>query len=103
MDAAVTVRIDKLKDDVRRERAAIADLSSKTGIGDLKVDVRNASHKLDDVEQLFLDPKILQERRDAHQWNYWLGNAETALGIAVAARQNVEALLTKFGKGARRL
>jgi hypothetical protein len=80
----------------------VVELSSKIGVGDLKTDVRNACLKLDDVEQLFLNPKILAEHRDTHQWNYWLGNAETAFGVAVESRWNIEALISKFGNDARR-
>ena len=78
----------------------IAELKAKLGEG-LRSEFDNASAKLDDVESIFLDPKVLALTRDDAAWTSWLNNANAVLGIAVMAREHVERLVAKFGSGVR--
>ncbi|MGO4569339.1 hypothetical protein AB4Z52_30910 [Rhizobium sp. 2YAF20] len=92
--------IDKIKKLCAEERQKIAELNRHLGPG-LKTQLREASSKLDNVEQLFLDPKILAEDRNPGQWTRWLNAANKVFALAVSHRERVEKLQNTYGPDAK--
>ena len=90
--------IEALRAKSREERARIAELSGK--IGDLKQLLTPASSQLDDVDQFFLGAEIFQPRTP-QDLARWLRHADAVFKRAVASREYVEGLVTKFGPNAR--
>jgi len=93
-------RIDAMRTKVREERERLSEMSDNLS-ADLKRVLKPASFRLDDVENFFVDRKILAEPRPAAQLARWLGHAETALRQAIQHRKYVEDLVKKFGPNAR--
>jgi hypothetical protein len=93
-------RIEAIRAKAREERAALSEISSKVS-ADLKRLIKPAVHRLDDVEGFFLDQKMLSEPRTAAALARWLDNADGVLRQTIQHRKYVEALVKKFGRGAR--
>jgi hypothetical protein len=91
--------IASLRAKSREERARIAELNAK--LGDLKQLLSPASFQLDDVDQFFLGAEILSQPRTPLELARWLSHADVVFKRAVAAREYVEGLATKFGPDAR--
>ena len=98
--APIQLHIDALRSLCASERQKIAELKAKLGEG-LRSELDIASAKLDDVECIFLDAKILALTRDDAAWMSWLNNANAVFGIAVMAREHIEKLAAKFGSDVR--
>ena len=88
--------IATLRTQSREEREHIAALNAKLGDA-LKQRLRNASLQLNDVDQFFLGPEILSEKRTPQKLAQWLAHAGAFLRIAIAMRKEVEAMADKFG------
>ena len=93
-------RIEKIGRTVANERARIAALGSKL-IDDLKPMLGDCSHRLDDVERLFLDANILCEPRTDVALARWLDEAEDCVRSAEHYRKSIENLGAKYGRRAR--
>jgi hypothetical protein len=98
--APIQLHIETLRSLCASEREKIAELKAKLGEG-LRSELNNASAKLDDVESIFLDPKVLALTRDDAAWTSCLNNANAVFGVAVMAREHVEKLAAKFGSDVR--
>jgi uncharacterized coiled-coil protein SlyX len=92
-------RIATLQAKSRDERARIAELNDK--LGELKQLLTPASSQLDDVDQFFLGAEILSQPRTPQELARWLSHADAVFKRAVASREYVEGLATKFGPDAR--
>ena len=94
-------RVQGLRAKAKAERELISNLNGSLSDAHLKQQLKNASNLLDDVEGFFLDEKILQERRSAGEWSYWLAGADKALQHAIQSREYVEGIVRKFGYDVR--
>ena len=93
--------IKTIRSRVREERQLISKLNGTVIDASLKRLLRPASHLLDDVENFFLDVKILQEERTPAALAKWLREAERILQLASQQRRSFELVIKKFGPNAR--
>jgi hypothetical protein len=100
MPKDATNRIEAIRAKAREERAALSKISGKVS-ADLKRLFTPAVQRLDDVEKLFLDRKILGEPRTAAALARWLDNADRVLRQAIQDRKYVEGLVKKLGPDPR--
>jgi hypothetical protein len=94
-------RIKAIRSRVRQERELISKLNVTLRDPNLKQLLRPTSRLLNDVENYFLDTKILNEERTAPTLAQWLREAARVLQLAVQQRKSFELIVKKFGSGAR--
>ena len=97
----VKQRIKAIRFTVREERQLISKLNGSVTDASLKRLLRPASYLLDNVENFFLDAKILQEERTPAALAKWLREAERILQLASQQRRSFELIIKKFGPNAR--
>jgi hypothetical protein len=94
-------RIKAIRSRVREERELISKLNVTLRDRNLKQLLRPTSRLLNDVENYFLDTKILTEERTTTALARWLREAERVLQLAVQQRKSFELIVKKFGSNAR--
>jgi hypothetical protein len=94
-------RIKAIRSRVREERELISKLNVTLRDPNLKQLLRPTSRLLNDVENYFLDTKILNEERTAPTLARWLREAERVLQLGVQQRKSFELIVKKFGSDAR--
>jgi hypothetical protein len=95
-------RIQKIRSKVHEERSLLSILeNSITDANTRKHLLRTPLNLLEDVENFFLNPKILQEPRSPSALANWLGQAEKRLRWAVEHRKFAERTVKKFGPSVR--
>jgi hypothetical protein len=99
--AAENGRIQKILARILEEKGLVSNLDNTLTDAHLKALLKRASNSLGDVENLFLDTKILQETRTDAALADWLGQAERELQHAVQQRKFVEDIVKKYGPNAR--
>jgi hypothetical protein len=93
-------RIKAIRSRVREERELISKLNVTLRDPNLKQLLRPTSRLLNDVENYFLDTKILNEQRTAPTLARWLREAERVLQLGVLQRKSFELIVKKFGSDA---
>jgi hypothetical protein len=93
-------RINAIRANTREERAALSEMSGGVS-ADLKRLIRPAVRRLDYIEEVFLDRKLLGEPRTAAALARWLDHADRMLREAIQDRKYVEGLVKKLGPDAR--
>jgi hypothetical protein len=100
-DTHARKRIEKIRSKVRDEQALISKLSSTISDPNLKRLLRPTSRLLSDVENYFLDAKLLKEERPSPAFARWHREAERMLQLAMQQRKSFELIVKKFGADAR--
>lgn len=96
-----TDQIERLRSSVREEKGIISRLDETITDAGLKAILNLASNWLGDVENFFLNTKILQEPRTERALANWLSQAERVVQNAVQQRKFVEDIVKKYGANAR--
>jgi hypothetical protein len=94
-------RVKAIRSRVREERELISTLNVTLRDPNLKRLLRPTSRLLNDIENYFLDTKILKEERTVTALARWLREAERVLQLAVQQRKSFELIVKKFGSDAR--
>ena len=96
-------RVEKIRSKVSDERALIFELNGVISDPKLKQLLRPTSRLLNDVENYFLDARVLErkEARTATALVHWLHEADKLLQLAIQQRKSFELIVKKFGPNAR--
>jgi hypothetical protein len=93
--------IQNLRSKVRAEMAVLAELENELTDQHLKQLLKPAWNTLRDLNNYFLDVKVLKRPRTATVLAIWLSHAEASLQFAIERRKFVENLIEAFGLGIR--
>jgi hypothetical protein len=95
--------VEKIRSKVSDERALISQLNGTISDPNLKLLLRPTSRLLNDVENYFLDARVLErkEARTATALVHWLHEADKLLQLAIQQRKSFELIVKKFGPNAR--
>jgi hypothetical protein len=102
-NAYVKKGVEKIRSKVSDERALISQLNGTISDPNLKLLLRPTSRLLNDVENYFLDARVLErkEARTATALVHWLHEADKLLQLVIQQRKSFELIVKKFGPNAR--
>jgi hypothetical protein len=86
-------RVQKIRSKVREEMALIAKLENKLNDQHMKQLLNPAWNTLKELNNYFLDAKVLKQPRTAAVLAIWLSQAEASLQFAVQRRKFVENII----------
>jgi len=92
-------RVQNIRSKVREEMALLAKLENKLTDRHMKQMLNPAWNTLKELNNYFLDAKVLKRPRTATVIAIWLSHAEASLQFAVQRRKFVENVIKEFGSG----
>jgi hypothetical protein len=93
-------RIQQIQSRVEAERAHLSALDAQIKDQYLRRNLEEATHWLDDVENVFLR-SARQQERTPDAFTRWLSYAEQPLAWAIARRKELEEIVAKYGPNAQ--